>query len=122
MGLRKSKPTLPTPAAASGRCTEHAGGGGGRVFLDGDTMPCLVSGNLTICGGFKRRSCHFFTKDRHAVLFCDSLWYEPAVIVKAKRGESDRHFEARARKELKFKPKTYRGWWRTVAVPQLKKI
>lgn len=87
-------------------------------------MPCLIStdGKLAVCGGFNRRKYHFFTKRRRAVMFLESLWYEPSLVLEAKRGENNKCFERRVMKKLKFLPKTYESWWRTVAVPQLRNL
>ena len=79
---------------------------------------------MAICGGFRGRKYHFFTKKRTAVFFCDSLWYEPNLVKKLKRKKHERidYFVARVKQVLGFMPFTYRGWWRVVAVPQLKAL
>jgi len=89
-------------------------------------MTCLISEDrsMAICGGFRGRKYHFFTKKRTAVLFCDSLWYEPNLVKKLKRKKNERidYFVARVKKVLGFMPFTYRGWWKVVALPQLKAL
>lgn len=89
-------------------------------------MTCLKSedGKMYVCGGLRRRSCHYFDKTRRYVLFCDSLWYGPNLVSKLKRKKFGRIdlFEARVVKKLGFLPRTYRGWWQFVAVPQLKDL
>lgn len=89
-------------------------------------MTCLRStdGKTYVCGGFRKKNCHYFTKSYRAVLFCDSLWYEPNLVSNLKRKKFERIdlFMARVKRKLGFMPLTFRGWWRVVALPQLKEI
>lgn len=92
----------------------------------GATVTCRFSEDrkLVVCGGGNRRQYHYFTKKCGAVLFCDSLWYEPHLVEKLRRNGSERIdlFRARVKKKLGFMPLTFRGWWRTVALPQIKQM
>lgn len=88
-------------------------------------MTCQISRQfegVAVCGGFRQRKYHYFTKKRDAVLFSDSLWYEPNLVSKLKRKKNERidYFEARVKKKLGFLPMTFRGWWKVVAVPQFR--
>lgn len=89
-------------------------------------MGCAFSedGKLVVCGGFRRKSAYYFTKNYRMVLFCESLWYEPSLVKKLKRKKFERIdlFVARARRVLGFMPLTFRGWWRVTALPQLRDI
>jgi hypothetical protein len=87
-------------------------------------MTCLRStdGKMYVCGGFRKKNCHYFTKDYRVVLFCDSLWYGPNLVGKLKRKKFERIdlFKTRAEKKLGFMPLTQRGWWRVIAMPQIR--
>jgi len=85
-------------------------------------MTCLRDGNLTICGGFRKRNCYYFSENFKEVLFCDSLWYGPNLVGKLKRKKYERIdlFKARVLEKLGFMPRTHRGWWRFIAMPQIK--
>jgi len=85
-------------------------------------MTCLASkdGKLVVCGGFRRRECYYFTRNRRAVLFSDSLWYEPNLVLKRKKYERIDYFEIRVKKKLGFLPMTFRGWWRVTALPMIR--
>ena len=89
-------------------------------------MTCRFSedGKLVVCGGFGKRKAHYFTKSYRAVLFCDSLWYEPHLVSNLKRKKFERIdlFIARVKKKLGFKPLTFRGWWRVTAIPQFREL
>jgi hypothetical protein len=87
-------------------------------------MTCRISedGTLAVCGGGRRRQFYHFSKNRRAVFYCDSLWYEPNLILKRKKHERIDLFERRVKAKLKFLPMTFRGWWRVTAVPQLRAL
>lgn len=89
-------------------------------------MTCRFSedGKLVVCGGFNKRSCHYFSKNYRMVLFCDSLWYGPSLVKKLIRKKYERIdlFKARVKRKLGFTPLTYRGWWRVTALPQLRDL
>lgn len=79
---------------------------------------------MVVCGGFRKKAYHYFSKSYRTVLFCDSLWYEPNLVSKLKRKKFERIdlFKARVLKKLGFMPRTFRGWWQFVAVPQLRSL
>jgi len=87
-------------------------------------MTCLISedGKLAVCGGDRRRKFYYFDPKCKWVLFCNSLWYEPNLAKNLKRKKFERIdlFVARATKKLGFRPLTFRGWWRVVAVPMIR--
>lgn len=87
-------------------------------------MGCQYSDDrkLVVCGGGHTRQHYFFTKDRRYVLKCNSLWYEPTTVMKRKKFARIDLFEAQVKRKLGFLPMTYRGWWRTFAVPELREI
>ena len=74
-----------------------------------------------ICGG-RTKAGHFFTKDLKAVFHCNNLWYDPDLVLKRNRGESVARFRSRVKVKLGFAPYTYAGWWRVVAVPELRAL
>jgi hypothetical protein len=86
-------------------------------------MACHFStdGKLVICGGGRKRG-YYFSRGYREVLYCDSLWYEPNLVKNLRRKKFERIdlFVARAIRKLKFRPLTFRGWWRVIAVPMMR--
>lgn len=87
-------------------------------------MTCLRSadGKLAVCGGFRKRTCYYFTRNRRAVLFCDSLWYEPNLVLKREKGERLDRFKVRVKKKLGFLPQGFENYRRYVSKPMMRAI
>ena len=74
---------------------------------------------MAICGGFRKRQYHYFTTNRRAVLFTDSLWYEPNLVLKRGRGERLDRFKVRVKKKLRFVPQGFKNFKRRVLRPMM---
>ena len=84
-------------------------------------MTCRIStdGKLAVCGGPRGKEYYYFTRNYRYILFSNSCWYEPNLILKRKRFERIDLFKKRAKKKLGFIPGAFSTFKKKVLKPML---
>jgi hypothetical protein len=75
---------------------------------------------IIVCGGAHRLDYYYSTE--RSVQWQGSLWYEPTISFRARRGETTAAFRLRVRQRLGFQPPRFAWWRRTRLVPRLRDV